>query len=151
MRYSPGFNRDYYGGALMVLIGLAAVYAGLGYHLGTLARLGPGFFPVLIGGLLAATGVAIAASASPVRESGDKLAPEWRGWLCIVGGLLAFVVLGIYGGLIPGTFALVFITAMGDRKNTVKSAALLALAMVVIAIVLFRWALQLQLPLFSWG
>ena len=149
MRYSPGFNRDYYGGALMVLTGLAAIYAGLGYHLGTLARLGPGFFPVLIGGLLAATGVAIAVSARPVREEGnDAPAPEWRGWLCIVGGLLAFMVLGIYGGLVPGTFALVFITAMGDRKNTVKSAALLALAMVVIAIVLFRWALQLQLPLF---
>ena len=38
-------NKDYYGGALMMLIGLAAVIQGRQYPVGTLSRMGPGFFP----------------------------------------------------------------------------------------------------------
>ncbi|MFP3711527.1 tripartite tricarboxylate transporter TctB family protein, partial [Paraburkholderia sp. SIMBA_009] len=48
-------------------------------------------------------------------------------------------------------FAIVFISALGDRKNTVKQAFVLSLGMSVIAVVVFWWALQLQLPLFRWG
>ncbi len=77
--------------------------------------------------------------------------PDLRGCACIILGVLAFLLLGKYGGLIPATFAIVFISALGDRSNTVKQAAILALAMCVIATVVFWWALQLQLPLFAWG
>ena len=38
-------RKDYYGGALMVLIGLGAIYGGSDYHIGTLSHMGPGFFP----------------------------------------------------------------------------------------------------------
>ena len=65
--------------------------------------------------------------------------------------MVSFVVIGVYGGLVPASFALVFVSALGDRRNTLKQAFLLAVGMVVIAIVIFRWALQLQLPLFTWG
>ena len=43
------------------------------------------------------------------------------------------------------------ISALGDRKNTVKQAFVLSIGMSVIAVVVFWWALQLQLPLFRWG
>ena len=49
------------------------------------------------------------------------------------------------------TFAIVFISTLGDRKNTVKQAFVLSIGMSVIAVVVFWWALQLQLPLFRWG
>jgi len=45
----------------------------------------------------------------------------------------------------------VFISALGDRDNTWKKALLLSLAIVVVAVVVFWWALQIQLPLFRWG
>ena len=60
-------------------------------------------------------------------------------------------MLGHWGGLLPATFAIVFISALGDRKNTIKQAFVLSLGMSVIAVVVFWWALQLQLPLFRWG
>lgn len=152
MRYLLSYNRDYYAGALMILIGLSAFFGARHYPVGNLSSMGPGYFPAAIGVLLALTGAAIALSARPVREDATSVpAPEWRGWLCIIASMTAFVVLGVYGGLVPATFALVFIAAMGDRKNTPGRATILATAMVIIAVVLFRWALQLQLPLFSWG
>ena len=152
------FKKDYYGGALMIIIGVAAAYAASGYHLGTLARMGPGFFPFAVGVLLALVGLVIALSArfdnGPPAASGHGYGsgmPDLRGCACIIAGILAFLLLGEYGGLLPATFAIVFISALGDRGNTVKQAALLALGMCAIAAIVFWWALQLQMPLFRWG
>ncbi|MDF3831541.1 tripartite tricarboxylate transporter TctB family protein [Cupriavidus basilensis] len=153
------FKKDYYGGALMTLIGLATAGAGMQYHTGTLSHMGPGFFPVAVGVLLALVGIMIAVSArneqpakaQPAGHGHGHGMPDLRGCVCIVLGVLAFLLLGKYGGLIPATFAIVFISALGDRSNTVKQAAVLALAMCVVAAVVFWWALQLQLPLFAWG
>ncbi|WAI86245.1 MULTISPECIES: tripartite tricarboxylate transporter TctB family protein [Achromobacter] len=142
----------------MVLIGLGAIYGGTNYHIGSLSHMGPGFFPAALGGLLALTGVLIAMSArsgeSTPPAPGDGHAhglPDVRGSVCIILGILAFLLLGEYGGLLPATFAVVFISALGDRKNTIKQAILLAIAMSAIAVVVFWWALQLQMPLFRWG
>jgi hypothetical protein len=136
----------------MILIGLVAVYMGTRYQFGTLARMGPGFFPTAVGAILAAIGLAIALSARPTAVGADSQpAFDWRAWSGIIGGTVAFIVFGEYGGLVPATFAIVFISAMGDRNNSVKQAFWLAAGMVVIAAVVFWWALQMQFDLFRWG
>jgi hypothetical protein len=148
------WNKDYYGGGLMLLLGLGAIWKGFDYHIGTLSRMGPGYFPVGVGAILALMGILIMAGAiRQPAEQGAKTShpPEWRGWSAIVLGTIAFIVFGRYGGLLPATFAIVFISALGDRQNTVKSAFILAAAMVVVCLVVFSWALQLQFPLFRWG
>lgn len=149
------YNKDYYGGGLMILLGLSAALQGQAYHIGSLSKMGSGFFPVALGILLALIGAAIAltaATSGAAEGDADKpLAPEWRGWICITLSIVAFVILGKYGGLLPATFAIVFISAMGDRQNTIKRALLLSLAMVAVAVGVFWWALQIQFPLFRWG
>ena len=146
-------GRDYAAGILMIAIGLAAALQGSTYPIGALSRMGPGYFPVALGVILACVGLAIALAArfAPDAAAGEARAPEWRGWLCITASIVAFVVLGEYGGLAPATFAIVFVSALGDRQNSVRDAALLAAGSVAIAVVVFWWALQLQLPLFRWG
>lgn len=146
-------NRDYWGGALMVLIGLGALVQGSRYPLGTLSRMGPGFYPVALGAILALVGLALIATArfSKVQVEEKALPLEWRGWLLICASIVAFVVLGKYGGLVPATFAIVFIAALADRENTLVSATILALATVAICIVVFWWALQMNFDLFGWG
>jgi putative Ca2+/H+ antiporter (TMEM165/GDT1 family) len=154
------YKKDYYGGALMILIGLGAIYGGLNYQIGSLSHMGPGFFPASVGTLLAFTGLLIAIGArSPDKEDEGTAVPsmhpsgmpDMRGSICILLGILAFIILGQYGGLLVATFAITFISALGDRTNTVKQALVLSVGMVVIAVVVFWWALQLQLPLFQWG
>ena len=154
------YSKDYYGGALMIAIGLCAIRAGVDYHIGSLVRMDSGFFPVSLGILLVLIGIAIAVGARPAaaghaaagHAAGKKRMPaEWRGLSCIVAGIAAFVVLGQYGGLLPATFAITFISALGDRQNTVKSALLLAVAMCAICVAVFWWALTVQFPLFQWG
>ena len=75
---------------------------------------------------------------------------QWRGWLCIVAGALAFAVLGEHGGLVPASFVSVFIAAMGDRRNTWRSAAALAALLTALGVVVFHFGLHMLLPLFAW-
>lgn len=137
----------------MAVIGVAAILQGRVYNVGSLHRMGPGFFPVVLGSLLFLVGILVILFAkrgiSPVAEK--DFPSEWRGWICIAVSIVAFVILGKYGGLVPATFAVVFISAMGDRKNTVTRALILALSMVGICIVIFWCALKIQFPLFQWG
>ena len=146
-------NKDYYGGVLIIIIGLGAVFGGMSYQIGTLSEMGPGFFPAAVGTLMVLTGAIIAAEGlrrKTVATDHDP-PPEWRGWLCIVGGIVAFIVLGEYGGLLPATLGIVFISALGDRQNTVKNAAALAVAGCMVSTIIFWWMLQLQFPLLRWS
>lgn len=152
-KLAGGNRKEYLAGGLMVVTGLGAMARGMSYNVGTLTAMGPGFFPVALGVLMAVIGAAImvVTRLSTPREKEARLPPEWKAWACILAGIAAFVVVGKYGGLVPATLAVVFISAMGDRGNTWKSALTLAVSMTVLAVVVFWWALQLQFPLFSWG
>ncbi|MGF6369058.1 hypothetical protein OKW40_001808 [Paraburkholderia sp. RAU6.4a] len=153
-------HKDLIGGALLIVVGSGVLTHSVAYHIGTLVQMGPGFFPFFLGLVLALVGCGIAVqgylsvhagAASGKVAPKKKLRPEWKAWLLICLGMVAFVVLTKYLGLVAGTFAVVFISALGDRDNNIKSATLLALAMVAVAVVVFWWALQIQLPLFKWG
>lgn len=145
-------NKDGVSAVLLIVIGLAIAAQGMTYKIGALTRMGAGFMPVVYGVLLALMGLAIGITAEKGDFGDEKTAPtEWRGWLCILGGIVAFVVIGVYGGLAPATFAAVFISAMGDRENSVRDSFLLALALVITGGLIFSYGLHLQLPLFSWG
>lgn len=148
-------KREAWAAGTMIVLGLGAIAQASTYNIGSLARMGPGMFPAILGVLLVLLGLIIARTAFSTpdvdEEAEDIPPPEWRGWSCIIGGLMAFILLGKYGGLVPATFALVFIAAMGDRQHTVRSAALLAVGVTILGIAVFSWALQLQFPLFRWG
>ncbi|WP_233838820.1 tripartite tricarboxylate transporter TctB family protein [Paraburkholderia sp. ZP32-5] len=158
-------GKDRLGGALMILIGAGAAQQGITYSLGTLAAPGPGLFPGALGVLLMLIGLALAvtgkrapaaartSAATTAAAAALEPAPraEWRGWFCIVLSIVAFIVLGSHGGLVPASFAVAFIAALGDRDNTLLSACVLGAAMAVVSVVVFWWLLQLQLPLFQWS
>lgn len=145
-------RRDYYAGALMVLVGSGAALVGSQYQLGSLTRMGPGFFPTALGILLALLGIVIAGTAAYAPASAAEappLRPDWRGWFCITGGALLFIGLATYAGLVPATFACVFVAALGDRTNSWKEAALLAAGMTIFGTLLFSFVLHVQIPIFG--
>ncbi len=156
-----GLGKDHIGGLLLIALGAAVLALGLSYRMGDLNRMGAGFVPVVLGIMMILVGVAIAVTAAPAgkRKMVNPLPGhgahgngiDSRGWLCILGGVAAFVGLGFYGGLMPATFASVFVSAMGDRNNTFKHAAVLAAVLTVFCLVVFHYGLRLQLPLFQWG
>jgi hypothetical protein len=138
--------RRYAAGGLMLLFGLAVVLEARTFGLGTLARVGPGLYPTLVGAALAGVGLLIAVTPEAGDEAGEGGRPDWRGWFCIVLGIVLFMVLGEHLGLGPATFACVFVSALGDRGGNPRAALLLALAMTAVAAVVFSYALKFQMP-----
>lgn len=146
--------RDYCGGLILIVIGLAAAFQAQRYQIGTLTRMGPGFFPAALGLILAATGVtllgtAMARNARGGGKEGAAHPPEWRGWFCICLAVIAFAVLGEATGLVPATFACVFIAALGDRDNSLRDAVLLSIGITIAGVIVFWWGLSVLFPLFS--
>ncbi|HVY57486.1 MAG TPA: tripartite tricarboxylate transporter TctB family protein [Xanthobacteraceae bacterium] len=148
-------KRDFYAGGMLILIGLGAAIEAYSYNVGTLMHMGPGFLPVALGILLILLGIMIAgpAVASPIDEN-ERFLPatlQWRGWGCIIAGPLLFIVLGEYGGLIPATFACVFVSALGDRTATLKSSFVLAAGVTFFGVLLFTYVLGVPFPILRWG
>src|SRR6202046_1048181 len=138
-------KRDYYAGGLMLLLGVGAAVTGSGYKFGTLARMGPGFMPVVLGVVLAFLGILIAGTALGSSEGDGKKFlpdnPQWFGWLCILGGPVLFIILGQYLGMIPAVFACVFVCALGDKTATYQSSLILAAGITVFGVLLFHYLL----------
>lgn len=145
-------RRERYCGLLLMLIGIGAAAESLNYKVGELARMGPGYFPLALGIILTVIGAVI--MVTPSADGAVQRAPisreQIRTWVLIVLGVVAFVVLGHYAGFVPATFGLIFISAMGDRANSIKAALLLALGVTLVSVVVFHYGLQIQFPLFWW-
>lgn len=142
---------------IIALLGAITSFVSYKYGLGTLARIGAGFFPTVLGTVLLLLGCAIYLTADIPEDTtdsafhgGDASAPvDWRGWFAIVGGVLLFIVLTPVLGLIPGTFLCVFVSAMGDRSMTALSSAVLAAVVSILGAIMFVWGLQVGLPYFG--
>lgn len=147
-------KKDFYAGGLLILFGLGAALKGPDYGSGTLMHMGPGFMPTALGVILVAIGLFIAgAAAMAPGDEPERILPEqkqWFAWGCILAGPALFVLVGSYFGMLPGTFACVFVSAMGDKTQTWKSALVLASVVSVFGVILFAYFLQVPMPVFAW-
>ena len=148
-------KKDFYAGLFMVLLGAGVTLNSTTYKLGTFMHMGPGMFPFMLGIIMMFVGalIFITGVATPL-EAGEKILPdsmEWRGWACILAGPILFIILGNLGGLIPATFACVFVSALGDRDSTWMSAFILAVGVTACGVLLFSYLLQVSLPMWRWG
>ena len=152
-------RRDVYAGLLMALLGAGTAVMGTRYEIGTLTSMGPGFFPLVLGVLMIGVGVLIAGTAKSGQTAPGASTqhgilahdisggPDWRGWGCIIGAVISFIVLAKFAGLLPAIFACVFIGCWGDRGATLRGSIALASGVSVFGIVLFWYFLQVQIPI----
>ena len=152
-------KKDFYAGGLMLLVGIGIALKGSTYRLGSLMHMGPGFMPTALGILLVLLGIAIGALAlAPAGAGGEEESqsilpdnPQWWAWFCILMSPVLFIFFGRYFGMAPGTFACVFIAALGDRTATWKATFILATVVTVFGVGLFSYFLQVPMPIFTWG
>ena len=150
-------KRDFYAGGLMILLGLGIALKGTSYRAGTLMHMGPGFLPTTLGVILVLIGIAIAvAGLSPSayeQDEDQRLLPEhpqWWAWLCILLSPVFFIFFGRYFGMIPGTFACVFIAALGDKTATWTGTIILSTVVTALGVGLFSYFLQVPMPILAW-
>ena len=149
-------HRDYYAGALVFLLGIGTAVMGSTYTVGTLTKMGPGFFPTALGFLMAFMGVLVAAANFLARHKeaapeinhggGMQTSPDWRGWGCIMAAVVSFILLAEHAGLVFATFICVFLGCWGDKTARLQDSASLALGISLFGILLFSDILRVQLP-----
>ena len=139
--------RDFWAGVMFLGVGLFfAVWAIFNYQMGTAVRMGPAYFPVLLGGLLAVLGL-IVLLGSLVLEGPKVAAFNFRPLIMIVAANLAYAYLIKPLGLVLATAALVFIAAFGGHEFKWKEVSILALVLIVFSVLVFVKGLTLPFPL----
>ena len=143
----PKSVKDLLAGLAFIAFGLAFGYAALGYELGTALRMGPGYFPLVLAGILVALGIGVIVEGMLAGEGGDIGTVPWRGAALILGAL-AFFGYAVQGlGLAPTLFVTVFLAALASQRTGIPTAALLALALTAFCIAIFVYGLGVTLPL----
>ena len=143
--------RNLWTGLLYVAVGLGFAGMALGYPLGTVARIGPGYFPLGLGLLLAAIGgVMIASAHNSGRRTGAEPAESagsLRVAVLISASVVAFGLLVRPGGLALAVVALVAISSLAAPKVRPLRAVIFAIALAGLAWAIFILALGLPLSM----
>ncbi|MBI3376219.1 MAG: tripartite tricarboxylate transporter TctB family protein [Betaproteobacteria bacterium] len=117
-----------------------------GYQMGTAVRMGPAYFPTVLGGMLAALGLFVLIESLAIE--GEKVARFYfRPLLFIVAANLAFAYLLKPLGVMLSIAVLVFISAYGGHEFKWKEVALLAIAMMIMSVLVFVKGLTLPFPI----
>ena len=139
--------RDFWSGVLFGALGLfAAVYAATHYQLGTAVRMGPGYFPLWIGGLVAVLGLVLVLRS--LRIDGPPVpALYFRPILFVVAASIAYGYLLKPLGLVLSTAIVVVVSALGGHEFRCREVAVLAVALAALSVGVFVYALGLPFPL----
>jgi len=141
-------NKDFLAGLLFMLIGALAVAVARGYPFGTAMRMGSGYFPTVLGGILILLGAFILVRGI---LSGEKVKGDW-GWKPLALIALAIVLFGAIMsrlGLVPALVAVFFASALAGREFRFKEVLILTASMSVFAVGVFIYLLKMPYPLFA--
>jgi len=138
--------KDFWAGFLFVLVGIAALVLGSRYNLGTAARMGPGYFPRILGLLLIALGGVIALRG--LRTQGIAI-PAWRlrPTLVVLFSVVLFGLIVTYAGLALSTVILIVIASTASSEFRWKEALISGVLLAALAVGVFIVGLKLQLPI----
>lgn len=148
MRYVRERMEDLIAGLVTAAIGAFIIFEASHYKLGTLRNMGPGYFPIILGGVMLVLAVFMVATARPNPLPQPMGMDRLRGTLFVTAGFLAFAFTVEAAGLLVSVFLVVFLSALGNRNTPVVTAAVLAVATAVISTLVFRVGLGLQIKAF---
>jgi Tripartite tricarboxylate transporter TctB family len=139
--------KDVLAGLTFIGFGLAFAIGATAYDVGNPVRMGPGFFPLIVGAMLVVIGAVIAGTRSTDADATPISAPPWRATALILGAILVFglTVRGL--GLVPSIFATSLLASLASRETRLPGALLLAAGLTVVSVAIFVVALSLRLPL----
>lgn len=149
-------QKDFFSGLLFIAVGVAFAWGATTYNVGTGARMGPGYFPLILGICMAILGGVIMFNALVVEtEDGDKIGSwAWKPLFFIIAANLLFGLLlaGLPSigfpafGLIAAIYALTFVASLAGEEFSFKAVFVLATILSIMSYAAFILLLKLQFP-----
>ena len=144
-------SRDLLGGLILIGVGLfVALYAANHYSIGETSRMGPGYFPVALGWILAALGLVIAALS--FRRTLHVLTPpplKLRAMFAVLVSIALFALLLERLGLVPAAMVLAFVASFAGGKFRIRRTLALAVSLAILVWLVFTLGLQMTMPAFA--
>ena len=142
-------QEDFWAGMMFIAFGVLAIVISRDYPMGAAMRMGPGYFPTLIGGGLVLLGLIIAVLAT--RSDGEGIGTfPWRAIVLLSVAFAAFAW-GIDNiGFIPALVILIVLSSLSSRHFKWIEIGIETLVLVVGSWAVFIYGLELPFPLW-WG
>jgi NADH:ubiquinone oxidoreductase subunit 2 (subunit N) len=135
-------RKDFYAGLIFLFFGILTLAINRSYPMGTAARMGPGFFPFLLGIVVALLGFLIAARS--LMGKVEEVQPlAMRPLVLVLGAVVAFAILIQPLGLLLGVLALVVISSLGGPEWRLRDVVILYFVLAAMAVGLFVYGLGL--------
>lgn len=142
-------SRDVLAGMLLAGIGLLYLGASIALPIGSAVRMGSGYFPMLVSGLLVLVGLAAATAGIGKIDDADEPS-AWRALIAIIAAVLVFgfTVRGL--GLVPAVLATALLSCWATGQFHLLQALLTAALLALFCWAVFIWGLGLALDPFVW-
>ena len=141
-------NRDFWAGVFFIVTGAAAMIIARDYPFGSALRMGPGYFPIVLGGILVVFGLYVLIKGVITNE-------KIVGNLSLRALLILPAATWIFGemmeavGFIPALFVLMYTSALAGKEFKFWEVTIMAVVMTVLCTGLFIYGLGLPYPLFK--
>ncbi|ATA53587.1 Tripartite tricarboxylate transporter TctB family protein [compost metagenome] len=147
-------QKTFFSGIMFTCVGAAFALGANNYNVGSAARMGPGYFPLIVGCLLTVLGLVVIASAFKIDTvDGDPVGKiAWKPLGFIIGANLLFGILlaGLRSiglpamGLVLAIYALVIVACMAGAHFSMKLSLILATVLAIGSYLTFIVGLKLQ-------
>ena len=139
--------KDAYAGLLFVLFGAAAMIFSIKYTIGTAAKMGPGYFPFVLGAVLCAIGSVVGLKSlfrSKEAEKGPSL--DWKPVALVLSSVVLFGLFLRPLGLLVSTILMIVVASAARHEFRLKEALVNAGALAFIVLMIFVYFLDFQVP-----
>ena len=142
-------RKDFWSGVMLIATGAGAIFIARNYPFGSSLRMGPGYFPTVLGGLLVLFGIYFAARS--LRDNAEKLVGSWslRALIILPLSLVLFGLMIDRVGFIPAMVVLIFCAAAASTQFRIVEVLLFSVALTALCVVVFIWALGLPYELIA--
>ena len=140
-------QKDFWSAVMFVTFGVLFIVWSTEYQFGTTQRMGPGYFPTVLGILLVVLGILVglpSVKADAQESHVGKIG--WRGLLVVLGSVVLYAILLPRMGFVVSMAALVILSAMASKEFTWKAALLSAVFLGLFSYGVFVVGLSLQFP-----
>lgn len=147
MKTEVANNKDFWAGATFFITGVFAIVIAWGYPIGTTLRMGPGYFPVVLSGIMIVFGLVIMIKG---LYRSEKIQGGWsvRALTLLPLSLILFGVLMRHAGFLPAMVMLIFGSAAAGREFKLWEVLLLTGLLTLLSWFVFVWGMGLPYPLF---
>jgi hypothetical protein len=140
-------EKDFWSGVMFVAFGVGFAGFAQQYDMGTGQRMGPAFFPTILGGLLAVLGVVVGLKGLAAETLDGKLERFHLGPISwVLGAVIAFALLLRPAGLVVALVALIGISSFGSHEFKARDTVLLAIGLCLLVLAVFIYGLGLTIP-----